>query len=243
MTCVELACTLQDRSRRGQFAARGLGTRLLQQVAQCILAAFQRRQVVRLQRQHTLEQRQRAAVAVVQSPRCKGIAGLCKQGADTGAGATTRLQLLRHRICLGARHLQLTRQRQRLRTALQVARLQPLTRLLQRCRAGAGQSLPRLRAVAIQRQHRLVAFARAAAVGRSQAPVGQRAITLGQQLFDLWLIPEPVGQRLAHQHQQHEHGCSSQQRPTPHPTCMARLQPPPAALAANAIERRMCGAV
>ncbi len=126
MTCIELTCALQDRSRRGQFAARGLCTRLLQQVAQCILATFQRRQVVRLQRQHPLEQRQRTAVAVVQPPRCKGIAGLRKQGADASPGTTTRLQLLGHRVCLGTRHLQLTRQRQRLRAAVQVARLQPL---------------------------------------------------------------------------------------------------------------------
>ncbi len=243
MTWIELACALQDRCRRGQFTACGLCTRLLQQIAQCILATFQCRQVVRLQCQHALEQRQRAAVAVVQPPRCKGIAGLRKQCTDASTGATTRLQLLGHRICLGARHLQLTCQRQRLRAAVQVARLQPLTRLLQRCRAGAGQALSRLRAVAIKGQHRLVAFTRAAAVGRGQASFAHCAIALGQQLFYLWLIPEPVRQRFAHQYQQHEHGCGSQQCPTPHPSCVARLQPPPAAFTANAIQRRMCGAV
>ncbi len=112
VACIEQARALQRRSGFSQFPASGQGARVLQQIAQCILAPFQSGQVVRLQCQDALEQRQRTAVAIVQPAGRERIAGLGQQRADTGAGATPRLQLAGHGVGVALRHLQLAGQRQ-----------------------------------------------------------------------------------------------------------------------------------
>ena len=243
MTGIELTGTTQERSRLGQLPSLCQRACLQQQVAQRIFAPFQRRQVVRLQGQDALEQGQRTAVAVIQASGRERVTRLRQQRTNTGSGATSRLQLAGDRIGVALRHLQLTGQCQGLRAAVQVIRLQAIARLLQRCRAGIGEALARLRAITVQRQRRLVALARTTAVGIAQAPSRQCTIPLGQQLFDLRLIPEPICQRLAQQDQQHEHGQRCEQRPAPDPARMARLQPPPTPLATDTVQRRMFSAM
>jgi hypothetical protein len=188
MAGIELAGTLQDRGRLGQLSAPGQRARLLQQIAQRILAPFQRRQVVRLQGQDALEQGQRTAVAIIQPAGRERVARLGQQRTNTGAGAAPRLQLAGDRIGFALRHLQLAGQCQCLRAAVQIVALQLVAGLLQRCRGGSCQALARLRAITIQCQHRLVALARTTAIGRTQTTGGQRTIAFGQQLFDLRLI-------------------------------------------------------
>ncbi len=243
MAGIELARTLQYRRCLGQLAAPGQDAGLLQQIAQCVLATFQRRQIVRLQCQDALEQGQRAAVTFVQPARCKGVARLRQQCTDAGACTAPGLQLASHGVRIGLRHLQLPGQCQRLRAALEVVGLQFFAGLLQGRGAGTGQAFAGLRTITIQRQHGLVALARTTAVGRAQPAGGKRAVTFGQQLFDLRLIPEPVGQWLAQQHQQHEHRQRRDQRPAPHPARVACLQPPPTAFTADAVQRRVFSAM
>ncbi|KAG0782441.1 hypothetical protein G6F22_009106 [Rhizopus arrhizus] len=243
MAGIELAGALHDRSRLGQLPSPGLRACLLQQIAQGILAPLQRRQIVRLHCQDALEQRQCTAVAIIKPPRRKGIARLCQQRADAGPRVAARLQLAGNRFGFALRHLQLAGQRQCLYATVEIVVLQPVACLLQCRRSGSGQAFARLRAITVQCQHRLVALACATAIGRAQPARGECAVTLGQQLFDLRLIPEPVGQRLAQQHQQHEHGQRRDQRPAPDPARVACLQPPPAAFAADAVQRRMFSAM
>ena len=240
---IELARTLQYRGCLGQLAAPGQDAGLLQQIAQCVLATFQRRQIVRLQYQDALEQGQRAAVTVVQPARCKGVARLRQQCTDAGACAAPGLQLACHGVRIALRHLQFPGQCQRLRAAFEVVGLQFFAGLLQGRGAGTGQPLTGLRTITIQRQHGLVALTRTTAIGGTQPPGRQCAIAFGQQLFNLRLIPEPVGQRLAQQHQQHEHRQRRDQRPAPHPARVTCLQPPPTAFAADAVQRRMFSAM
>ncbi len=112
VACVEQSRALQRRSGFSQFPASGQRARVLQQIAQCVLATLQCRQVVRLQCQDALEQRQRTAVAIVQPAGCERVAGLGQQRADTGAGTTPRLQLPGNGVGVALRHLQLAGQRQ-----------------------------------------------------------------------------------------------------------------------------------
>ena len=241
MSGVEAPGTAHTFGRACDIAAPGRRARLLEEVGQRILTPFQRTHLVGREREHLLEQRQRAVRAAIEPLRLQGRFGAAEQGADPRACLVVRAQLLRHRVGFALRHLQLARQGQRCRRGRRVAAFQCSTRLLQCRLAGTGQAGACLQPVVVQRQRCLIGLTCAAAVGQGQAACGQRAIALVEQLLDLRFIPEPVRQRPAQQRQGHEQQHGDQQRPAPDALGVARLHPPPAPLAAHPPQRLVRG--
>jgi hypothetical protein len=157
-----------------------------------------------LQREHALVHRQgRIRVAFQPAiPTRLGRAGqpFVATRIDGFAGP----QFFRQHLGLCPRHGQFLRQGQRA-VRIGIAPRHDCVAALRECGlADAGQALAGIHAIRIQRQCRLVEFARALSVRRGQSPFGQCAGGVGAQLLGARVRPQPVGQRLPYQQQQHD---------------------------------------